>query len=85
MEKMAKMTPAEHTPLMRVLFGTEKPSPLPPDLESEENGAGKIEFFDPTLNESQRQAVRFALATKEIALIHGPPGVCFCHSEKGSS
>ncbi|KAG1461125.1 hypothetical protein G6F46_001085 [Rhizopus delemar] len=33
-----------------------------------------IEFFDETLNDSQKEAVRFALGSPEIALIHGPPG-----------
>ncbi len=36
---------------------------------------GKIEWVDPTLNDSQKDAIRFALASREIALIHGPPGV----------
>jgi superfamily I DNA and/or RNA helicase len=30
--------------------------------------------FDPRLNESQRDAVRFALSAQDVALIHGPPG-----------
>lgn len=34
-----------------------------------------IDFFDDTLNESQKEAVRFALGSPEISLIHGPPGV----------
>jgi superfamily I DNA and/or RNA helicase len=29
---------------------------------------------DPSLNESQREAVRFALAGRDLALLHGPPG-----------
>lgn len=33
-----------------------------------------IDFFDDTLNESQKEAVRFALGSPEISLIHGPPG-----------
>jgi DNA polymerase alpha-associated DNA helicase A len=35
-----------------------------------------LESFDPSLNESQKNAVRFALEAAEVALIHGPPGVC---------
>ena len=73
---MQKMQDGEHTTLMRVLFGMESPTPLPVDFEDPERGAGKVLFFDPTLNDSQRDAVRFALASKEVALIHGPPGVC---------
>lgn len=34
-----------------------------------------IAFFDETLNDSQKEAVRFALGSPEVALIHGPPGV----------
>ncbi|RCH90379.1 hypothetical protein CU097_005726 [Rhizopus azygosporus] len=33
-----------------------------------------IQFFDETLNDSQKEAVRFALSSNEIALVHGPPG-----------
>ena len=73
---MQKMQESDFTSLMRVLFGLESPTPLPADLENSERGAGKVEFFDTTLNDSQKDAVRFALASKEVALIHGPPGVC---------
>lgn len=30
--------------------------------------------LDPMLDESQREAVRFALTAKDVAIIHGPPG-----------
>jgi superfamily I DNA and/or RNA helicase len=30
--------------------------------------------LDPTLNSSQQEAVRFALAAQDLAIIHGPPG-----------
>jgi hypothetical protein len=33
-----------------------------------------FEPLDPSLNESQLRAVRFALAAQDVALIHGPPG-----------
>lgn len=42
------------------------------------SGPGKtksLEFFDKTLNTSQQEAVRFALASPEAALIHGPSGI----------
>lgn len=77
MEKLQKMQEKDYTTLIRVLFGLEKPSPLPVDLESEDNGIGKLEFVDPTLNDSQKNAVRFALASREVCLIHGPPGVSY--------
>ena len=34
----------------------------------------KIKWFDVGLNDSQKQAVLKALAAKDIALVHGPPG-----------
>jgi DNA polymerase alpha-associated DNA helicase A len=34
-----------------------------------------IEWFDQSLNESQREAVRFCLTSGQVACIHGPPGV----------
>ncbi len=68
MERLKKMGESEYTTLTRVLFGLDTPTPVSQDEE-------KVEFLDQTLNNSQRDAVRFALASKEVALIHGPPGV----------
>lgn len=76
MTKLQKMDESQYTSFMRVLFGLSSPSPLPSDVESDP-AVGKIEWFDPTLNDSQKDAIRFALASREIALIHGPPGVSF--------
>ena len=75
MEKLLKYEESEYTSLIRILFGLGSPTPLPANLEDPDTGAGKVEFIDYTLNDSQREAVRFALASREIALIHGPPGV----------
>ncbi|KAK2793024.1 hypothetical protein FQN52_002172 [Onygenales sp. PD_12] len=68
MIKMESMPESEYTYFMRVIFGHTTPSPV--DLTS----IGTIDFFDTTLNDSQKEAIRFALASREIALIHGPPG-----------
>lgn len=62
----------ELTPLIRVLLGMSPPS-KPSNL-------GDITFFDESLNQSQKAAVRFALETAEVACIHGPPGTFHCYS-----
>ncbi|KAI8092158.1 P-loop containing nucleoside triphosphate hydrolase protein [Gilbertella persicaria] len=49
--------------LMNVLLGQSSPS-VPQSID--------VEFFDETLNDSQKEAVRFALGSPEISLIHGP-------------
>ena len=81
LERLKRMGEKEYTTLTRVLFGLESPTPLPSDLERDTD-IGKVEFIDPTLNDSQRDAIKFALASREIALIHGPPGVCVKHRSK---
>ena len=72
MERLKKMQESEYSTLTRVLFGLDTPTPGSQDEE-------KVEFLDQSLNDSQRDAVRFALASKEVALIHGPPGVGSLH------
>lgn len=80
MEKLRKMQEREFSPLIRVIFGLESPSEPSENPEALES---KMEFFDPALNESQKDAVCFALGAREIASIHGPPGVCY--SDPGES
>lgn len=74
MEKLQKMQEAEYSSFIRVLFGLSSPSPVARDLSTDED-VGNVEWFDPSLNDSQKDAIRFALASREMALIHGPPGV----------
>lgn len=74
MEKLQKMGEAEYSSFIRVLFGLSSPSPVPQNLSTSDE-VGNVEWIDPTLNDSQKDAIRFALASREVALIHGPPGV----------
>ena len=78
LERLKRMGEKEYTTLTRVLFGLDPPTPLPSDLEAV-TGVGEVDFIDSTLNDSQKDAIRFALASQEIALIHGPPGVRVKH------
>ncbi|KAF9256839.1 P-loop containing nucleoside triphosphate hydrolase protein [Marasmius fiardii PR-910] len=64
------------SPLFRVLLGLETPSR--PDLDN--LTVKNIQFFDESLNESQKEAVKFCLASKEVACIHGPPGTGKTHT-----
>jgi ATP-dependent RNA/DNA helicase IGHMBP2 len=51
--------------LREILLGDRKPEfGTPPDATP----------LDPSLNESQREAVRFALSARDVAIVHGPPG-----------
>ena len=57
--------------LTSVLLEKKEPS-LPKQLPAED-----YSLFDQKLNKDQKEAVRFALQSPEIALIHGPPGKSF--------
>uniref|UniRef100_A0A8D2JA52 DNA-binding protein SMUBP-2 n=1 Tax=Varanus komodoensis TaxID=61221 RepID=A0A8D2JA52_VARKO len=52
--------------LIDVLFGASEPSNA--------NDTKLLKFYNESLDASQREAVCFALAQKDVAIIHGPPG-----------
>ena len=61
--------------LHNALFGCSSLSPphqsLPPKVLDNE---GNIRFANGSLNQSQKDAIKFALLQRELAVIHGPPG-----------
>lgn len=69
MGRLLKMKSDEYSSFVRVLFGLTSPSP------ENQSAVGEVEWVDESLNESQKEAIKFALASREMALIHGPPGV----------
>ncbi|KAG9998036.1 DNA helicase, partial [Aureobasidium melanogenum] len=75
MTKLLKMPESEHSTLMRVLFGQSSAVSVQPRDMAEE-----LEWLDPSLNDSQKEAIKFALASPEVALIHGPPGTGKTHT-----
>ncbi|KAI9064437.1 P-loop containing nucleoside triphosphate hydrolase protein [Trametes sanguinea] len=60
------------SPLIRVLMGMAPPSERVPVKD--------LKFFDPSLNSSQQEAIRFAMGSPEVACIHGPPGTGKTHT-----
>ncbi|KAG5960715.1 hypothetical protein E4U58_004570 [Claviceps cyperi] len=78
MEKLRSLSEPEYSSFIRVLFGLSSPSSVACSGKKDE--MDKIEWVDATLNHSQKEAIRYALAAREIALIHGPPGTGKTHT-----
>ncbi|EPE04855.1 dna helicase [Ophiostoma piceae UAMH 11346] len=75
MRQLREMPEAAYTPLTRVLFGLSAVTTTPSQTSAED-----IAWIDESLNDSQKDAVRFALAAQDVALIHGPPGTGKTHT-----
>ena len=73
LEKLKQMEFKEKSlNLVNVLFEVFEPT-FNENIERK-NYIKNLTFFNKELNESQKDAVRFALEVNEIGLIHGPPG-----------
>ena len=64
--------------MISVLFG-DSPIGAPLNLSSlagkqDDSSVRQEVFYNANLNESQRDAVRFALSCRDVGIIHGPPG-----------
>jgi DNA polymerase alpha-associated DNA helicase A len=70
MTKLQSMPDSEMSTFIRVLFGHSSPTPV----SDSDIAAIKPTWISPSLNDSQKNAIRFALASREVVLIHGPPG-----------
>ncbi|POS84453.1 hypothetical protein EPUL_002729, partial [Erysiphe pulchra] len=73
MERLGRMSEEEYSSLVRLLFGMDS---LPTVYHFNED----LDWIDQTLNESQKEAVKFALGSQNVALIHGPPGTGKTHT-----
>ncbi|KTW26261.1 uncharacterized protein T551_03560 [Pneumocystis jirovecii RU7] len=71
--RLKEMKDEEMTLLTKVLLEREKPS-LPWRKDEKDSPISNFSLFDNTLNDGQKKAVEFSLASKEITVIHGPPG-----------
>ncbi|WP_456472442.1 IGHMBP2 family helicase [Methanocaldococcus sp.] len=67
MKEALKYIAKERPRLINIILGIEKPREiLNEDVD--------LEFYDKELNESQKRAVKRAVLSKDLYLIHGPPG-----------
>ena len=74
LDKLAAMEFSEKQyPLVNVLFDVYEPT-YNDSEEKIDYIKNKLKFYNDNLNQSQKEAVEFALTVNEIGLIHGPPG-----------
>ncbi|CAF0979126.1 unnamed protein product [Didymodactylos carnosus] len=69
LEKLLKDRNGRAQNLLDIAFENSEPN----QIESQSNSK-QIEYFNQNLDESQREAIKFALQQRDIAVIHGPPG-----------
>jgi hypothetical protein len=61
--------------LLQTLYGIS-----PASFDTTHATTADIRWFDDSLNDSQKEAVRFVLAANEVGCIHGPPGTGKTHT-----
>lgn len=69
LEKLSRDREIRYSSLVQILFGTSRPG-----KNAESSATPPLELYNDALDDSQREAVRFALRQRELAVIHGPPG-----------
>lgn len=67
-KKLENLKDYDKGEFLRILLGESRYTPREKDKRA------KIKYFDPTLNESQREAIEFAIYGSPVTIIHGPPG-----------
>ena len=80
MKQLQMHTDVQASNFVRTLFGQSSPTPTPVDEEALSKKVGNVNWVGDNLNESQKSAIKFALVSPEIALIHGPPGTGKTHT-----
>ena len=80
MTRLKDMSPTSTSPFVQTLFGLSSPTPVPASPLALDEKIGSVQWASDSLNDSQKSAIKFALASKEIALIHGPPGTGKTHT-----
>lgn len=80
LKQLKGQTESQKSVFIRVLFGQSSQTPVPLDEKALARQVGDINWIGDNLNDSQKNAIRFALSSPEIALIHGPPGTGKTHT-----
>jgi DNA polymerase alpha-associated DNA helicase A len=70
MKTLQSLPSSQNTTLIRILFGHSKPH-LKPQSEIDKLALKPVNL---SLDASQLSAIKFALSSSDVALIHGPPG-----------
>ncbi|OBA21214.1 DNA helicase [Metschnikowia bicuspidata var. bicuspidata NRRL YB-4993] len=73
MKKMRDLSTHEKTDVIRILLGEQ-------EFQPRQAAVSQLQFWDASLNESQKDAIQFSIFKSPIAIIHGPPGTGKTHT-----